>query len=59
MKKRQGIKNLDTWWADREQDLLAEIARLRGALRTIGVELETQQWRAVTTISLTPEDMKE
>lgn len=59
MKKHKGIKNLDTWWADREQDLLAEIARLRGALRAASNSAELLMRHAEGNLVITPEDMKE
>lgn len=59
MKKHKGVKNLDTWWADREQDLLAEIARLRGAMRSLQIHAEAIVRLANTHLSITPEDMKE
>lgn len=59
MKKRQGIKNLDTWWADREEDLLAEIARLRGALRACAEQTRMIAGHAEVNLVMTPKDMSE
>lgn len=50
---------LNPWWADREQDLLAEIARLRGALRAVQMHTDAGSRLASTHLSITPEDMKE